>query len=370
MYLLDYGLARLYRDAHGNVRPAREAAGFRGLPLRHPHVLIAQSPGTCRYASLTTHDGREMGRRDDLWSLWFLLVEAVTGALPWRQVRDKAEVARLKHACDMHALAARLPPQFDAVLSAIEPLQYADRPDYACIAAQLQRLLDQRTAGRPFAFPWQRRAPSPAPAPSDDAAVPACTPVKHAPLPDHVPDHVVDLERTPVRPLQLPQPSESSTSQHDPAPQVPSARCLRWGCDWRRPPRCQLRRRWRRSRPVRGSHRAARPTRRSRCWHPKPAAMQCDNGRAHCCRLNRHCRCTRARPRRRGPPSTLTPALRGAGGGGGNSAQHVAGSSGCGATSSPLRWTGRVAVSSSSNTTQAKGLSLAIVTARRVPRPA
>ena len=52
--MLDFGLARQYTNAAGEVRPARAAAGFRG---------------TVRYASINAHKNKEMGRLMD-----FLLV--------------------------------------------------------------------------------------------------------------------------------------------------------------------------------------------------------------------------------------------------------------------------------------------------------
>lgn len=30
-----------------------------------------------------------MGRHDDLWSLFYMLVEFVVGQLPWRKIKDK-----------------------------------------------------------------------------------------------------------------------------------------------------------------------------------------------------------------------------------------------------------------------------------------
>lgn len=33
-----------------------------------------------------------MGRHDDLWSLFYMLVEFVVGQLPWRKIKDKVNV--------------------------------------------------------------------------------------------------------------------------------------------------------------------------------------------------------------------------------------------------------------------------------------
>ena len=71
VYLIDFGLARRYRSNDGTVRPARTPAGFRG---------------TARYASIHSHKQIELSRRDDLWCLFYLLVEfRLESGLPWRK---------------------------------------------------------------------------------------------------------------------------------------------------------------------------------------------------------------------------------------------------------------------------------------------
>lgn len=77
VYMLDFGLARQFTTGTGEVRPPRSAAGFRG---------------TVRYASVNAHKNKEMGRHDDLWSLFYMLVEFVNGQLPWRKIKDKEQV--------------------------------------------------------------------------------------------------------------------------------------------------------------------------------------------------------------------------------------------------------------------------------------
>ena len=78
VYMLDFGLARQFTTGTGEVRPPRSAAGFRG---------------TVRYASVNAHKNKEMGRHDDLWSLFYMLVEFVNGQLPWRKIKDKEQVS-------------------------------------------------------------------------------------------------------------------------------------------------------------------------------------------------------------------------------------------------------------------------------------
>lgn len=35
-----------------------------------------------------------MGRHDDLWSLFYMLVEFAVGQLPWRKIKDKVRLVR------------------------------------------------------------------------------------------------------------------------------------------------------------------------------------------------------------------------------------------------------------------------------------
>ncbi len=58
VFILDFGLAREY-ILNGQLRRARKSCGFRG---------------TTRYASLTTHQGKELGRADDIQGLFYAMV--------------------------------------------------------------------------------------------------------------------------------------------------------------------------------------------------------------------------------------------------------------------------------------------------------
>lgn len=44
---------------------------------------------------------QEMGRHDDLWSLFYMLVEFVNGQLPWRKIKDKEQASNVQGNRDM-----------------------------------------------------------------------------------------------------------------------------------------------------------------------------------------------------------------------------------------------------------------------------
>jgi tau tubulin kinase len=119
--LIDFGLAQRWRDAGGAPIPPRENVGFRG---------------TARYASLNSHAGCDLGRRDDLWSLFFLLIEFAAPPLPWKSQRDKQAVAQLKRV-NLGRLCRGLHEQFQDFLAHISALQFGDAPDYEMLAGLL-----------------------------------------------------------------------------------------------------------------------------------------------------------------------------------------------------------------------------------------
>ena len=57
-------------------------------------------------------DVQEMGRHDDLWSLFYMVVEFVTGQLPWRKMKDKEQVGNIKEKYDHTQFLRHLPSEF------------------------------------------------------------------------------------------------------------------------------------------------------------------------------------------------------------------------------------------------------------------
>lgn len=71
-----------------------------------------------------------MGRQDDLWSLFYMLVEFFQGALPWRRIKDKDEVGRMKEEVNFEQLLEGCPSELIEFPNHLSTLAYADEPDY------------------------------------------------------------------------------------------------------------------------------------------------------------------------------------------------------------------------------------------------
>ena len=145
IYLLDFGLARQFTLPTGEVRPRREKAAFRG---------------TVRYASPAAHKGEELGRQDDLWSLFYMLVECVTGQLPWRKIKEKDAVGCIKDAYNHEIFLAALPYEFKTFYAHLRSLTYFDKPDYPALHVVFQTCARRLYVGEHDLFDWELSPPA------------------------------------------------------------------------------------------------------------------------------------------------------------------------------------------------------------------
>jgi tau tubulin kinase len=124
--LIDFGLAKIWRDANGIVPPRAACLGF---------------TGTFRYASVRSHEGADLSCRDDLWSFFCIIFEMVAPPLPWHRQEDRDFVIELKRRTKSRLLPG-LPIQFQEIHDYIEQMEYEDFPDYEWIRGKLQELVD------------------------------------------------------------------------------------------------------------------------------------------------------------------------------------------------------------------------------------
>lgn len=84
-HMVDFGIAKQYREKDGRIKEKRKVAEFRG---------------TTMYASVNLHDNQDQAPRDDCWSLIYVYIDLICGKLPWTEVAkkggEKDQVAALK----------------------------------------------------------------------------------------------------------------------------------------------------------------------------------------------------------------------------------------------------------------------------------
>lgn len=184
-YLIDFGLARRYLLPNSSIRLAREHIGFRG---------------TARYASINSHQAKDLGRRDDLWSLFYVLIEFAKGQLPWRKIKDKDEVGEMKMRYNTPSLVADLPQEFSYFMQHLQTLHFADKPNYSFLHSLLNDLYTRLGGDDSTPFDWERSfrpassRPRPIPSLADLSFVKVATNLElHKNIPYSIKKRMVDF---------------------------------------------------------------------------------------------------------------------------------------------------------------------------------
>lgn len=146
VFLIDYGLAKRYRDTTTLVH----------ISFRDHKKLT----GTTRYASVNTHVGIEQSRRDDLECLAYTLIYLVKGQLPWQGIpaRNKAEKYKLiqekKSSIKPEELSSNYDIEFAKFLSYTKSLKFEEKPDYGYAKKLFRECYYRQKYDRGFEFDW------------------------------------------------------------------------------------------------------------------------------------------------------------------------------------------------------------------------
>ncbi|XP_010935955.1 casein kinase 1 [Elaeis guineensis] len=146
VYIIDYGLAKKYRDLQTHKH----------IPYRENKNLT----GTARYASVNTHLGVEQSRRDDLESLGYVLMYFLRGSLPWqglkagtkKQKYDK--ISEKKMLTPVEVLCKSYPSEFISYFHYCRSLRFDDKPDYSYLKRLFRDLFIREGYQFDYVFDW------------------------------------------------------------------------------------------------------------------------------------------------------------------------------------------------------------------------
>jgi len=146
VYIIDFGLAKKYRDGRSHQH----------IPYRENKNLT----GTARYASINTHLGIEQSRRDDLESLGYVLMYFNRGSLPWQGLkaatkRQKYErISEKKMSTPIEELCKGYPAEFPTYLNYCRSLRFEERPDYSYLRQLFRTLFHRQGFTYDYVFDW------------------------------------------------------------------------------------------------------------------------------------------------------------------------------------------------------------------------
>ncbi|KAK3772612.1 hypothetical protein RRG08_027345 [Elysia crispata] len=146
VYIIDFGLAKKYRDARTHQH----------IPYRENKNLT----GTARYASINTHLGIEQSRRDDMESLGYVFMYFLRGSLPWQGLkaatkRQKYErISEKKMSTPIEELCKTFPSEFATYLNFCRSLRFDDKPDYSYLRQLFRNLFHRQGFTYDYVFDW------------------------------------------------------------------------------------------------------------------------------------------------------------------------------------------------------------------------
>eukprot|EP00927_Polykrikos_kofoidii_P071644 TRINITY_DN6789_c1_g1_i1.p1 TRINITY_DN6789_c1_g1~~TRINITY_DN6789_c1_g1_i1.p1 ORF type:complete len:408 (-),score=57.74 TRINITY_DN6789_c1_g1_i1:164-1387(-) len=150
IYMIDFGLAKKYRDPRTQQH----------IPYRENKSLT----GTARYASINAHLGVEQSRRDDLEAIGYVLMYFNRGQLPWQgfQASTKGEkyhkIMESKRSTSVESLCQGYPAVFSSYLNYCRALRFEDRPDYAYMRRLFKDLFMREGFVNDGLFDWSQQS--------------------------------------------------------------------------------------------------------------------------------------------------------------------------------------------------------------------
>ncbi|KAL5697333.1 non-specific serine/threonine protein kinase [Ranunculus cassubicifolius] len=146
VYIIDYGLAKKYRDLQTHKH----------IPYRENKNLT----GTARYASVNTHLGVEQSRRDDLESLGYVIMYFLRGSLPWQGLKAGTKkqkydrISEKKMLTPVEVLCKSYPSEFISYFHYCRSLRFDDKPDYSYLKRLFRDLFIREGYQFDYVFDW------------------------------------------------------------------------------------------------------------------------------------------------------------------------------------------------------------------------
>ena len=131
IYLIDFGLVKNTKNEENIILENKDKnQGF---------------VGTLTYASLSAHNNEELGKKDDLWSFFFMILDLMEENLPWRFIDSQRieEIKECKKKCIdepnkyLFLNSTKNNKQIYNIFEYLKNLKFETEPDYNYIMNQL-----------------------------------------------------------------------------------------------------------------------------------------------------------------------------------------------------------------------------------------
>ncbi|KAI8373561.1 kinase-like domain-containing protein [Choanephora cucurbitarum] len=144
LFMLDLGLGKRY--IYGNKH----------IDLRKDKGLT----GTARYASIRSHKGYELSRRDDMESVAYVLIYLLRGNLPWQGYHSMygkskyRQILESKLSTSTSTLCFSMDPVFGEFLDYTRKLDFTEKPDYDKWRNTFKSLMEKKNYEFDYIYCW------------------------------------------------------------------------------------------------------------------------------------------------------------------------------------------------------------------------
>lgn len=145
LFLIDYGLAKRYRNDSG------------------VHIEFSEDKlivGTARYCSARALIGHEQSRRDDMEALGYLWIYLLKGKLPWMGLKISEidakhdKIHEIKESLAPEILCSGLPREFYRYFKRVKELEFEEEPPYAEFREMFRKLFIRYEFVYDYHFDW------------------------------------------------------------------------------------------------------------------------------------------------------------------------------------------------------------------------
>lgn len=146
LYIIDYGLAKKYRDQH-----------------THEHIAYIEGKsltGTARYASINALSGCEQSRRDDMEAIGYVMIYLLKGHLPWMGIDGATnqeryrKIAECKRNTPLEVLCENLPKEIIVYMRKVRSLKFTEKPQYAAYRKLFRTLFNDLKFTFDYQYDW------------------------------------------------------------------------------------------------------------------------------------------------------------------------------------------------------------------------
>jgi len=145
IYMVDFGLCKRYKT--------------KDLGLHIAYMENRPFVGTMYYASLSTHNGIQQSRRDDLESLCYILSYFFNGRLPW-MITNKKKTTELKIRTEKaqstaSELFSSAPREFLELFNYVKSLNFETNPNYSYMISLFESI-ERKNELKTYPFDWDK----------------------------------------------------------------------------------------------------------------------------------------------------------------------------------------------------------------------